>query len=202
MTDVSYRPEPSAPASTVSDSTRPCSKENSVTDSVSLDYRLEQNGWASFTLTVGIRNVEVGKFGYCTDALGDLIRAALMVATGGSFASVSFDAEPREWRILLGTEGSWNFPSNLVPLRVKTFPDAGVGLPEIEGVMIFEAEVHRDEFARAVLAAAQTIFKRHGTNGYEGSWNFMFSKFPTRALHALETIVSTIGPALPVLGDT
>ncbi len=71
---------------------------------VSVDYQIEQHGWASFTLTVDDLRVKVGAFGYCTDALGDLIRAALMVATNGSFASVSFDAEPKEWRVLLETK--------------------------------------------------------------------------------------------------
>jgi hypothetical protein len=32
-----------------------------------------------------------GEFGYCTDALGDLVRAALMIVTSGRYAVVTFD---------------------------------------------------------------------------------------------------------------
>lgn len=161
---------------------------------VSVDYQIEQHGWASFTLTVDDLRVEVGAFGYCTDALGDLIRAALMVATDGSFASVSFDAEPKEWRVLLGTKGSWSTPPDPIPLRVKTFPDAGACLPESEGVTVFEAEVHRNEFARAILAAAQKVLEHHGADGYAKAWNFTFDRYPLRALRALETALTTMAP--------
>ena len=171
-----------------------CLRENSVVSPVSIEYRLEQHGWASFTLTVDDLHVEVGEFGYCTDALGDLIRAALMVVTGGGFASASFDAEPKEWRILLGTEGSWTSPSDMIPLRVRTFSHSGAGLPESQGVMVFEAEVERDQFARAVLAAAQTVLERLGVDGYAKAWNFTFSRYPLRALHALETALTIEEP--------
>ena len=73
-------------------------------DPVSMNYRMQKHGWASLTLTVGTSYVGIGKFGYYTDALGHLIRAALPMATGASFTSVSLDGEPREWRILIGAE--------------------------------------------------------------------------------------------------
>lgn len=68
---------------------------------VSVAYRLGQHGWSSFTLTIGDASIEVGPFGYCTDALGDLVRAALVIAVFGERAEATFDGEPREWRLIV-----------------------------------------------------------------------------------------------------
>ena len=103
--------------------------------------------------------------------------------------------------MLLGTDGDCGPPPKLVPLRVKTFPYAGAHLPEIKRALIFEAEVQRDEFARAVLVAAQTILERHGVDGYAKTWNFTFARYPLRALRALETLLSITEPASAVAGD-
>jgi hypothetical protein len=70
-----------------------------MADEVAIDYQLGQHGWSQFRLTVGDASTVVGDFGYCTDALGDLVRAALLVATSGARAEVSFDGEPTEWRL-------------------------------------------------------------------------------------------------------
>ena len=40
-----------------------------------------RHGWSSFRLTVGDKAWDIGPFGYCTDALGDLVPAALLLAT-------------------------------------------------------------------------------------------------------------------------
>jgi hypothetical protein len=72
-----------------------------MTKPVSIDYRLGAHGWSSFTLKIGDASVDVGPFGYCTDALGDLVRAALVVAVSGDDAVVTFDGEPREWRLIV-----------------------------------------------------------------------------------------------------
>ena len=65
-----------------------------MTDAVRIDYQLGKNGWSHFQLNVGTDSVVVGPFGYCTDAPGDLVRSALVIATSGLRAEVSFDAEP------------------------------------------------------------------------------------------------------------
>jgi hypothetical protein len=48
---------------------------DAVTEVVSIDYQLGKNGWSNFQLSVGTASVVVGPFGYCTDALGDLVRS-------------------------------------------------------------------------------------------------------------------------------
>jgi hypothetical protein len=71
-----------------------------VTDAVCIGYQLGKNGRSRFQLNVGPTSVIVGPFGYTTDALGDLVRAALMIATSGLRAEVSLNAEPMEWRLI------------------------------------------------------------------------------------------------------
>ena len=73
-----------------------------MSEKVCIQYELGKNGWSNFRLNVGTASVVVGPFGYCTDALGDLVRAALMIASSGWRAEVSFDGEPMEWRLIVG----------------------------------------------------------------------------------------------------
>jgi hypothetical protein len=83
-----------------------------LVEAVSIDYDLGKHGWSKFKLSVGSASVTVGPFGYCSDALGDLVRAALMIGTYGFEAEVFFDGEPREWRL-----HGWSvFRSGLVEL--------------------------------------------------------------------------------------
>ena len=170
-------------------------------DPVSMNYKMQKHGRASLTLTVGTSHVEIAEFGYCTDAIGDLIRAALPMATGASFTFVSPDGEPREWRILVGAEECWSPRSKLVPLQVRTFPEAGARQVANKGSIIFEAEVHRDGFARAVLAAALKVLELHGVDEYARACDFAFADYPLRALRAFETALSTMEPDLPVPGN-
>jgi hypothetical protein len=164
---------------------------DAVTEVVFIDYRLGKNGWSSFQLSVGTASVVVGPFGYCTDALGDLVRAALTIATSGLRAEVSFDAEPMEWRLIAGP-----FPA--LPgwtdfrLRVCTFPDAS-GRPEAEGYTLFEAECSPESFVQAVLRVAQAVWDEHGIDGYDKAWGGPCG-FPLRAFAALKAAISVQEP--------
>jgi hypothetical protein len=65
-----------------------------------------RHGWSSFRLTVGDKAWDIGPFGYCTDALGDLVPAAPLLATPDYRAEVRFDGEPYEWRLVV--DEGWN----------------------------------------------------------------------------------------------
>jgi hypothetical protein len=160
-----------------------------VTDAVCIDYQVGQNGWSRFQLSVGASSVVVGPFGYCTDALGDLERAALMIATSGWRAEVSFDAEPMEWRLIVGpypiSSGWADFR-----LRVLTFPDAsGHPFSEAEGQKLFEAQCTAESFVHAVLRAAEAVWDEYGADGYDKVWGGPCG-FPLRALTALKAAIS------------
>jgi hypothetical protein len=162
----------------------------------SIAYNLGQHGWSSFKLTIGNASVDIGPFGYCTDALGDLIRAALVVAASGDRAEVSFDGEPHEWRLI----ADWYLRPETHPpvrfrVRVLTFRDIYARSPEADGQTIFEAEINADEFARTVERAAQTIWDRYGADGYHKAWGT--KAFPLRALQALKVALATEEPTPP-----
>jgi len=159
-----------------------------VTDAVRIDYQLGKNGWSHFQLNVATDSIVVGPFGYCTDALGDLVRAALVIATSGLRAEVSFDAEPMEWRLIVGPYPAlygWTDFS----LRVLTFPDAsGPPRPEAEGHKLFEAECSADGFVVAVLRSAEAVWEEYGVDGYDRVWGGPRG-FPLRALTALKAAI-------------
>jgi hypothetical protein len=146
-----------------------------MSQKVCIQYELGQHGWSSFRLNIGAASVVVGPFGYCTDALGDLVRAALMIATSGSRAEISFDAEPMEWRLIAGTQSSWTD----FHVRVLTFP--------------YALECSAESFVRAVLGAAQAVWDEYGSDGYDKAWGGPCG-FPLRALHALKAAISVQEP--------
>ena len=161
-----------------------------MTEGVCIDYQLGKNGWSRFQMDVGGASVVVGPFGYCTDALGDLVRAALMIATTGMRAEVSFDAEFLEWRLIAG--GNWVARSEF-SLRVFTFPNANPSLAEAEGQKVFEAQCLPEDFVRAVLKAAEAVWQEHGVDGYDRAWGGPCG-FPLRALTALKAAISVQEP--------
>ena len=101
-------------------------------------------------------------FDYCSDALGDLVRAALIIATSGWRAEVFFDGEPREWRLLIGAYADIN-PPKWTDSRLRVFDVA----PGSEDNTTFEASCSPDSFIRAVLMAAQAVWDQYGADGYD-----------------------------------
>lgn len=151
---------------------------------VSVTYHLGQHGWSSLKLTVGDKMLDIGPFGYCTDALGDLIRAALMLATSDFGAEVSFDGEPREWQLIIDEGWKPEFR-----LRVLTFDDIISKRPEADGQLMIEGHVTADDFARAVQKVAQDIWDTNGAAGYNEAWDGQRG-FPLRALKALDAALA------------
>jgi hypothetical protein len=160
-----------------------------VANEVVIDYRLGQYGWSQFKLTVSDASTVVSPFGYCTDALGDLVRAALTVATTGCRTEVSFDGEPQEWRLVADRDSPWN----QINLRVLSFDTLDPHLPDWEGEILLEARSTADSFARAVRDAAQAVWDEHGAEGYNAAWQGPCG-FPLRALTALTAVLSVAEP--------
>jgi hypothetical protein len=152
-----------------------------LSEIISIDYQLGEHGWSEFRLTVGDASVVVGPFGYCSDALGDLVRAALMIATSGFTVEVLFDGEPREWRLMAG---AYYDTSRWTDFRLRVTD---------QGANIFEVPCSADAFVRAVLKAAQAIWDEYGADGYDDVWGGP-QGFPLRALSALKTAVTISEP--------
>lgn len=161
-----------------------------MANDVAINYQLGQHGWSEFRLTVGDASTVVGPFGYCTDALGDLLRAALIIATSGDRAEVSFDGEPTEWRLIIEVD-SPRKPK--VSISIRLFPARFPTQPNWDGEKLLEGCSTADSFARAVRDAAQTIWDECGADGYNSAW-IGLSGFPLRALTALNSALSVAEP--------
>ena len=137
-------------------------------------------GWVRFTLRVAQQ-----EFSYdisdLTDALGDLIRAALQIACGGHIAQAVFQLEPGDLFIHLERV----VPSN-PKLQIRIREERGAG--EIE---LYRAEAGPDQFAKAVLGAAGVILATSGEKGFETRWD---RPFPVRAMAALKRALATPSP--------
>lgn len=132
---------------------------------ISITYDLGRHGWSRLKLTLGGKTLDIGPFGYCTDALGDLIRAALMLATSAYHVEVCFDGEPYEWRLIV--DEGWK-----PELRLRV---------EGNGVVLIEGCVTADEFARTIQKVGQDIWDGYKAEGYNEAWNGPRG-FPLRAL--------------------
>jgi hypothetical protein len=113
-----------------------------------------------------------------------------MIATSGSRADVSFDAEPMEWRLIAGCQSGWtDFHVRVLPFQGLSNPPS----PETEGSCLFDAQCSAESFADAVLAAAQKVWDEYGADGYDQAWGGPCG-FPLGALNALKTAISIQEP--------
>jgi hypothetical protein len=154
---------------------------------VSLKFEIIGEGWGDLVLNIGSQSFRMDGISYTTDALGDLVRMALMIATGAWTARASFDREPIEWRFIAGNvwdeepkqwrEGFW--------LRIFEFEDIYNRSPDTEGHLAFEIKCGPSEFARAVYVCAQKFIVEYGAEKYDWGGN----PFPTRAIVALKAAI-------------
>lgn len=160
-------------------------------DAVSIAFVIKGPGWADLKFHIGSREYVADGVSYTTDVLGDLLRAALLVATGAWTARASFDGEPMETRLIIGNDWDRTEWRKRFWIRVFTAKDIYEKTPDESCDLVFEAECDERAFLNAVLTAATDILNRYGTDDYP--WCDM--PFPMRALRALETALATEEPA-------
>jgi hypothetical protein len=164
---------------------------------VHIDFHFRGVGWADIHLRVHDKETTINGISYTTDALGDLLRAALMTATGAWTASASFDGEPYESRLVLlcGNWDSGKWRQGFF-VRVLNFADIYQKQPDEEGIVSFVAECTGREFAIAVIELGNRILDK-GIQNY--AWGDM--PFPMRALRALEAALANDDPPPPKSDD-
>jgi hypothetical protein len=145
-----------------------------------IELDLQDHGWAYCSITTSEGRFQIGSFGDCTDAFGDLVRAGLLIATGAYAAQVSFDGEPMEWRLVVERR---QFHPMLV--KVVTFPDIYSQSPDDDGDLLFSVQCTPDAFSKAVAVAAQALLDEIGIEGFANRWRL--TGFPLRALRALQS---------------
>ena len=157
-----------------------------MTDPLKIEFEMIGHGWAKCSLHFGGQPYEMNGVSYCTDALGDIVRVAVLMVTGHHAGRLSFDAEPMEWRWVLNRH--WQDDANLsregLRLRILTFQDIYAEQPDDQGAPEFEAICEPEEFARAVVWAASKVWEEVGAEVYAKTWRGI--PFPSRALAALK----------------
>jgi hypothetical protein len=158
---------------------------------VSITYSLAQHGWASMIVRVGDSDVDVGSFGYLTDALGDLVRAAVAIATGAISAQMIVNGEPMLWGLAIhdGWQSTRRPQAYRFSIRVSHGDEASPSPVLSWSDKLVEGYVAADAFAMAVSKAAHEVLIEHGEAGYLARWRE--HPFPMRALVALDAALVT-----------
>jgi hypothetical protein len=169
-------------------------------ETIAFACSLDTHGWASLDITISQRTFSVRDFGNTTDGLGDLVRAALNIATGDSYASLIFDCEPQRWGLAIEPAG---LSSNNVRISRISVRDGGTSLtadgysnrPVWQWDTVppaFEGHVTTDAFALAVLETAKHVRGQFDDATYRDRWGHYGSLegFPLRGLRALEAALA------------
>ena len=148
---------------------------------VALEFRLTGDGWSESTFRVGDDGVELVA-GYLSDALGDLVRAALLIARGPTLADVIWDSEPYQYR--------WHFERDGDAVDVRVAGD-DQWVDGDAGTTLLHRTCSVGALCASIADGASVVLSQHGADGYLDLWGL--HPFPVEALEALRAEV----PFLP-----
>jgi len=161
---------------------------------VSLDFKLGGAGWADLEIRSGDVTTVIGSISYVTNALDDLVRVGIDIATDKGFGSAIFDHEPAVSVLMAETawieDNDWVHGARLsvirdLPKRVE--PNFG-WRASVEADAVVDVE-SRDELARLFLDMALRVQSEHGEDGYRQLWAGGLG-YPLRAVAALEAALN------------
>ena len=150
-----------------------------------IDYRLTGHGWSECTVTSGEASCQISA-SYLSDALGNLVRAAVVLLSGFSALSFSFEEEPGEYRWVIRSPRF-----NEIDVRILGFDDLYNGRPNEEGRELFSVRCVPETFAIAVYEAATRVLREEGESGYVEKWGD--HAFPKQQLEELKALLETQG---------
>lgn len=168
-------------------------------EALTFGFELYQAGLANLEIVLGKRKFAIPAFGPTTDGLGDLVRAALQIATGGSHVGVIFDEEPQRWGLALEPAGLSRNKERIARLTLR---DGGTALSadgwsnhavwRWAAQPVLEGYVTTDAFAGAVQVVAASARIRYSDDVYRERWGYPGSLegFPLRGLKALEAVLA------------
>jgi hypothetical protein len=159
---------------------------------VRFDFNLARDapGWADPVIECGDQRLKMTA-SYLSDALGDLLDAVLLLATGSVFAECAWTEEPGGW---LWTFGRPN--ESDVEVEVEFQPDvfAPVGWqPRGSGESRFHCTATLVELATATAVGARRCLEEFGLDGYAQQW--VEHPFPRQQLAALQRWLDDGGKA-------
>ena len=150
--------------------------------SLSITYRLVGTGWAKCVLSDDNAECEITA-SYLSDALGNLVLAALASLSGFKAVSFGFDEEPGEYRWVIEA-----IDLNEIKIELLNFDELWGNKPNADGELIFSTTCRPVVFARTVHGAATLVLKEHGEGGYIEKWGK--HQFPSRQLTLLSELLA------------
>ena len=143
-------------------------------------------GWADAGFRIGCNSIDMS-VSYLSDPLGDLVRLALLAATGADEAHITFDGEGQAWRIEFATIAA---PEPGKPgLMQLTVRDGASAEFDRQGVL-FRGDCATYEFAGQVLREALSV-----RDAYLAIWQRAVC--PPAALYALQAALDVLAPGEP-----
>ena len=146
-----------------------------------LSYKLTGSGWASAVVSDGDRQFEIPRISYLSDALKDLVKAAIGLLEGATRVWFLWHDEPGEHRWIV------NRISDDLVIRILWFDDAFKALPDEKGKELFRFNCRLANFTGEVLACARSLLSEYGKEAYRDQWR---SKFPDEEFGRLERLTN------------
>ena len=159
-----------------------------------LHLKLKGLGWADLEIVSEGSGILVPSISYFTDALGDLVRVGMDIATGRHFGAAVFDHQPATSVVLAETawlqDDQWHSGARLSVARElpSFFEPTADWRASAQRDFIVELK-SSDELARLFLDAALEVRREYGEEGYQQTWNGA-AGYPRRAVAALEAALS------------
>jgi hypothetical protein len=159
--------------------------------SARLDFILDGAGWATLEINGDDFSRRIEGISYITDALDDLLRMGIDIATDKGWSFAQFDHEPATTILVAETGWSedqeWKIGARLSSFsRHESLPHAvtwnDVHTAKRDFVLPLSS---RDELARMFLGMAERVRQRYGESDYQVKWGGRLP-FPTRAMVALK----------------
>jgi hypothetical protein len=150
--------------------------------SLTIDYKLTGSGWAECTISDGESSCTVTA-SYLSDALGDLVLAAVVMLHNFFDLSFSFEEEPGEYRWVFTV--ARDKQPELLELKVLDFAYEHNVQPTR---LLFQTVCSATVFGNAVLKAASDVLEEYGEAGYLERW--VEYPFPTERVNELTQLLA------------
>jgi hypothetical protein len=130
-----------------------------------LSYKVEQAGWATFTLVCGEQAATV-PVSYLHDSLRDLASGVLAIVRGAAEVDVVFVDEPGEHHLLI--ERVSDTRVHLVLRRYEDWGPWGHGSSDF--IVVLECDEAVARLRGELVAAMNAIVEKLGEDGYRRAW--------------------------------
>lgn len=174
-----------------------CKRRPSELSSPQIRFDLGSAGWAELAVLDGTKSHVIRRISYLSDALDDLLRVGIDIATDRGYGFAQFFHEPGS-TILFAETGWWEGQNWIRGARLSSVEgeEYGGAEPTWRGLHDAQREFvvqfpSRDGLALAILETGRQVLDCWGIQGYSERWTGRLG-FPSRGLACLQSALSTV----------